>query len=300
VSVPSRDTPGGRAYLDLQKKARSEARPTDELLSLYALEGFLGRLALSRHLDNLVLKGGVLLAAYDTRRPTNDIDFQAQALANDADIVLQIVREICDIDRDDGLIYDVAAATAEVIREGDEYSGVRVVMTGHLAKANIRFHVDVNVGDPVWPAPTNIDMPLLLGGSIELRGYPLEMVHAEKIVTAVQRGIANTRWRDFADIYLLSRRHEIDGARQRRSTVTVAAHRSVTIEPLAEALAGFAEYAQSRWANWVRKQRLDDRLPADFANLLAEIRRFADPVLSDEVEGRTWDPAERTWSARTG
>ena len=296
MSVPSRDTPGGRAYLDLQKKARAEARPTDELLSLCALEGFLGRLALSGHLENLVLKGGVLLAAYDTRRPTNDIDFQAQALTNDADTVLRLVREISAIDRDDGLVYDIADAIAEVIRDGDEYSGVRVVMTGHLARANIRFHVDANVGDPVWPAPTNIDMPLLLGGSIELRGYPLEMVNAKKIVTAVQRGIANTRWRDFADIYLLSRRHEIDGTRQRRSMVTVAAHRGVTLESLTGALAGYAEFAQGRWANWVRKQRLDDRLPTELADVLAEIRHFADPVLSDEVDGRTWDPAERTWT----
>ncbi len=296
MSVPSRDTSGGRAYLDLQKKARAEARPTDEPLALYALEGFLGRLSGSGHLENLVLKGGVLLAAYDTRRPTNDIDFQAQALANDADTVLRLVREISAIERDDGLVYDLDEAIAEVIRDGDEYSGVRVVMTGHLARANIRFHVDVNVGDPVWPAPTSIEMPLLLGGSIELRGYPLEMVHAEKIVTAVQRGIANTRWRDFADIYLLSRRHEIDGTRQRRSMVTVAAHRGVTLEPLAGALAGYAEFAQGRWANWVRKQRLDDRLPTDLAEVLAEIRLFADPVLSNEVDGRTWDPAERTWT----
>ena len=296
MSVPSRDTPGGRAYLDLQKKARADGRPTDELLALYALEGFLGRLAVSGHIDNLVLKGGVLLAAYDTRRPTNDIDFQAQALANDAETVLRLVREISSIERDDGLIYDVADAIAEVIRDGDEYSGVRVVMTGHLARANIRFHVDVNVGDPVWPAPTHIDIPLLLGGSIELRGYPLEMVHAEKIVTAVQRGVANTRWRDFADIYLLSRRHEIDGTRQRRSIMTVAEHRNVTLEPLAGALAGYAEFAQGRWANWVRKLRLADRLPIDFADLLTEIQRFADPVLVDEVDGRTWDPAKRTWS----
>ena len=296
MSVPSRDTPGGRAYLDLQKKARADGRPTDELLALYALEGFLGRLAVSGHIDNLVLKGGVLLAAYDTRRPTNDIDFQAQALANDAETVLRLVREISSIERDDGLIYDIADAIAEVIRDGDEYSGVRVVMTGHLARANIRFHVDVNVGDPVWPAPTHIDIPLLLGGSIELRGYPLEMVHAEKIVTAVQRGVANTRWRDFADIYLLSRRHEIDGTRQRRSIMTVAEHRNVTLEPLAGALAGHAEFAQGRWANWVRKQRLADRLPIDFADLLTEIQRFADPVLVDEVDGRTWDPAKRTWS----
>ncbi len=139
-------------------------------------------------------------------------------------------------------------------------------------------------------------MPLLLGGSIELRGYPLEMVHAEKIVAAVQRGIANTRWRDFADIYLLSRSHEIDGTRQRRSMVTVAAHRSVTLESLDGALAGYAEFAQGRWANWVRKQRLDDRLPMDFADVLSEIRHFADPILSDDVDGRTWDPAERTWN----
>ena len=41
MSVPSRDTPGGRAYLDLQKKARAEGRPTGELLALYALEGSL-------------------------------------------------------------------------------------------------------------------------------------------------------------------------------------------------------------------------------------------------------------------
>jgi hypothetical protein len=183
------------------------------------------------------------------------------------------VREISSIDRDDGLIYDVTDAVAEVIRDGDEYSGVRVVMTGHLARANIRFHVDVNVGDPVWPAPRHIDIPLLLGGSIELRGYPLEMVHAEKIVTAIQRGIANTRWRDFADIYLLSRRHEIDGTRQRRSIMTVAEHRKVIPEPLAGALTGYAEFAQGRWANWVGKQRLDDRLSINFADILTEIRR---------------------------
>ena len=296
MSVPSRDTPAGRAYLDLQKKARAEGRPTDELLALYALEGFLGRLAVSEHIDNLVLKGGVLLAAYDTRRPTNDIDFQARTLANEADTVLGLVRKISSIERDDGLIYDVADAMAEVIRDADEYSGVRVVMTCHLARANIRFHVDVNVGDPVWPAPMHIDIPLLLGGSIVLSGYPLEMVHAEKIVTAVQRGIANTRWRDFADIYLLSRRHEIDGTRQRRSMMTVAVHRSVLLEPLADVLTGYAEFAQVRWANWVRKQRLDDRLPIDFSDILTEVQRFADPVLTDEVDGRTWDPAQRTWT----
>lgn len=73
---PTRATTAGRAYLDLQNLARKQRRPTDELHQIYALEGFLARLAVSRYADQLVLKGGVLLAAYDTRRPTRDIDLQ--------------------------------------------------------------------------------------------------------------------------------------------------------------------------------------------------------------------------------
>jgi hypothetical protein len=66
---PTRATVAGRAYLDLQNLARSQGRPTDELHQIYALEGFLARLVVSPYADKLVLKGGVLLAAYDTRRP---------------------------------------------------------------------------------------------------------------------------------------------------------------------------------------------------------------------------------------
>ena len=74
------------------------------MLSLYALEGFLDRLSGSRRASELVLKGGVLLAAFGTRRPTRDVDLQAQDLANDVDTVLALVREIASTKRDDGLI----------------------------------------------------------------------------------------------------------------------------------------------------------------------------------------------------
>lgn len=94
---PTRTTVAGRVHLNLQKLARSQHRPTDELQQLYALEGFLVRLATSRHADKLVLKGGVLLAAYDARRPTRDIDIQACAIAGDRDNLLGLVREIANI-----------------------------------------------------------------------------------------------------------------------------------------------------------------------------------------------------------
>ena len=95
------------------------------------------------------------------------------------------------------MTFDSSGAGAEVIREEDTYSGIRVTLGGTLSRAVVRFHVDVNVGDPIWPEPLQISLPRLIGGTISVRGYPLEMVLAEKIVTALQRGTANTRWRDF-------------------------------------------------------------------------------------------------------
>jgi hypothetical protein len=65
-------------------------------------------------------------------------------------------------------------------------------MTAQLATARPHFHVDTNVRDPISPAPKNVRLPRLLGDEIVLRGYPLEMVHAEKIVTAIARGTVNT------------------------------------------------------------------------------------------------------------
>jgi hypothetical protein len=167
---PTLATVDGRVYLDLQNLARRQGRPTDELHQLYALEGFLARLVASPYADMFVLKGGVLLAAYDTRRPTRDVDLQAQHLSNDIGHVLAIVRQIAGLHLDDGLVFDASAATADGIRDQDAYPGVRVTITGGLAAARLTFHVDVNVGDPIWPAPQTISLPRLLAGTIAIAG----------------------------------------------------------------------------------------------------------------------------------
>jgi hypothetical protein len=188
---------------------------TAEYLKLYALEGFLLRLGQSDHRHRFVLKGGVLLAAYQLRRPTADIDLAALQTTNDMESIRQDVIAIASTalptELDDGLIFDLDDVTAQVIRDQDQYSGVRVRMAAALATARERFHVDINVGDPIWPSPAEIELPRLLGQQpIALRGYPMEMVLAEKTVTALQLGIASTRWRDFGDIYQLTGRYHLD------------------------------------------------------------------------------------------
>ncbi len=79
---PTKATVAGRTYRALQKKAREGGRTTDELLQLFALDAFVDPLSTSPAAENLVLKGGVLLAAYDMRRPTRDVDLSARNLDN--------------------------------------------------------------------------------------------------------------------------------------------------------------------------------------------------------------------------
>lgn len=285
MSAPDRSTTSGVAYLDLRKLAVETNRPTDELHQLYALEGFLHRLTLSPHHSSFVLKGGVLLAAYTDRRATRDIDLAGRSLHADTITIRTAVNDIVSIDLDDGLEFDLEHIEVETIRDDADYPGLRAKITGRLATAVIRFHIDVNIGDPLWPAPQPVDLPRLLDPTpLIITGYPPELILAEKIVTALQRGTANTRWRDFVDIAALAAT-DIEPKTLSEAIARVAEHRETTVEPLAEALDGYANLAQTKWAAWRRKQRLD-KTPSQFADLLDEVTAFADPILGALSEAR--------------
>ncbi len=287
---------GRRRYLDLQALARRDKRDTQELLTLYGLEGLLARLARTAHAERLVLKGGMLLAAFDQRRPTRDLDMHAEQLANDLDTIAGVIVDVARVSINDGLLFDLDSVTAEAIREDDDYQGVRVSIDATLHTAKLAPKVDINVGDPVWPAPQRVELPRLLGGEpLRPRGYPLHMVLAEKIVTAVFRGTGSTRWRDFADIHLLTSSNAVDAKDLATAIDRVADHRSVELFPLSRALDGFGDIGQAKWDAWCRKQHLDDRLPPQFAEVLNTATAFADPLLNGEVTAGTWDPTRRRW-----
>jgi Nucleotidyl transferase AbiEii toxin, Type IV TA system len=297
VSPVSRSTAAGRSYLDLKAAAKRAGRTTDEYIQLFVLEGFLARLAASSHRDQFILKGGVLLAALGSRRATGDVDFAGIDIDNNAEQVLRRVRQIAgtSLPNDDGLAFESDDAAAALIRDQEEYAGVRVTMGVTLATARHRFHVDVNVGDPIWPEPASVAVPRLLGGPpIELSGYPLTMVHAEKLITAIQRGTANTRWRDFADIWVLSRRHPLSGDELQRALLAVADHRNTRIVPLRAALDGYPDIAQARWSAWQRRQNIPD-LPTPFSDLLEDLYSFAEPPLAGLVSTQSWAPSSARW-----
>jgi hypothetical protein len=125
---------------------------------------------------------------------------------------------------------------------------------------------------------------------------PLAMVHAEKIVTAISRGTTSTRWRDFADMYMLAKHHAIEGAELNTSILAVARHRETQLVPLGRALADYGRIGQQRWEAWRRRQRLEDRLPGQFSEVVTAVVAFADPAITGMAAGHSSDPAAGTWS----
>ena len=138
------------------------------------------------------------------------------------------------------------------------------------AAPDLTVGIDVNFGGPIWPEPQLIELPRIVPldqPPVTLLGYPLTMVLAEKLVTALDRGEGNTRWRDFADVYTLMRLHSVEADTFRSSLETVSTYRGVALAPV---------------------------LPEAFVEVLNDIARFSDPVLQGTAGG-SWSIAERSW-----
>lgn len=283
-------------YLDLQRRARAEGVNTDQLLIRYVLERFLYRVTQTAWQERLILKGGMLLAAFDVRRSTQDVDMAASALEGDATEVASWLHDVAAVEVDDGVEFDLSRLRTDVIREGDPYPGIRVHAAANVATAKLTLKIDVNFGDRIVPDPQQVSYPALLDEPFPVLGYPLCAVLGEKIETMVRRGGANTRDRDFADVVMLARRHSIDANELLASLSATAQHRGTALDSLAEAVSSVAENRQRAWGPIRRRLGLEDELSAEFADVVEEVLRFAGPLLDGEASGRTWNPGDARWA----
>lgn len=297
----TRATPAGRAYLDLENRARREGRGTQEYLTAYVVERWLARLSRSPYASQFVLKGGVLLAALGQRRPTVDADALAIGLANDADAVAARVAEIAALeDPDDGVEYVIATLATQTIRDHALYQGLRVTMDARIATAVVKLRLDVNFGDPVTPEPQRMALPGLRPDStpIKVLGYPVETVLAEKLTTAIDLAEANTRVRDLADIYTLAGAHAIAWASMHEALIATATFRNVDLVPLSAAVGNLASLRLGDYGAYRDSLgHYGEHLPESLADAIAAAVAFADPLISGEGPvGRVWDPSARHWT----
>jgi hypothetical protein len=218
---------------------------------------------------------------------------QALRIPNDTGSLNDVAIQIASIDHEDGIDFKTETTSATVIRDQDEYSGIRVAMDASVHSANLRLKIDFSIGDPISPKPTITQIESVMPGSrpITILSFPITMVLAEKIATAASRGTANTRWRDFADILSITRSNDINGSTMHESMRVVAEHRSIKLRPLAEILTGFADQAKTQWTLWLGRHSLEDRFPDSFEAVIDRVAAFADPVILNKVTSQIWSPA---------
>jgi predicted nucleotidyltransferase component of viral defense system len=102
----------------LLKHAKERNQPLDLLLARYTLERLLYRLSQTKHRDRFILKGAMLMTTWfdDPHRTTRDLDFLGYG-DPDPEAMLRVFREVCVVEIDDGVIFDVAGLEIDSIRE---------------------------------------------------------------------------------------------------------------------------------------------------------------------------------------
>lgn len=282
----------------LKNAAREGGRPFAELLELYAVERFLHRLGCSPHRDHFVLKGALLLRHWlgaDTR-PTRDID-----LLGPVDLGQERLRELLgDLLRlaveDDGIEFSLDSIAVRPIRAESPVLGLRAKFDALLGRMRLRYQVDVGLGDAVFPETVELvpggllDMPMA-----SVRAYTPYTTVAEKLEAMVVLGDANSRTKDYYDLLQLPRALAFDGPTLVESIRRTFARRATHIpaeplEGLADAFASAPLHA-NRWRGFIVKNRLTVA-EADLLNVVASIRRFAQPILDAAREDR---PFRQHW-----
>jgi predicted nucleotidyltransferase component of viral defense system len=207
--------------------------------------------------DRFVLKGAMLFAVWTEQphRATRDLDLLA---FGDSDIpaLEQVFQELCAVPVEpDGLEFDAASVRGALIRENQAYGGVRIELQAKLGVARAHLQVDVGFGDAVKPRlvtlPALLDLP-----APRLRAYPQEAVVAEKLEAMVALGMANSRMKDYYDVWMLTRAFAIDPGRLRRAIDATFARRSTPLlasvpEGLSDAFAANAD-KQAQWQAFTR------------------------------------------------
>jgi predicted nucleotidyltransferase component of viral defense system len=256
--------------------AKERNQPFDLLLTRYVLERFLYRLGSTEHRERFVLKGAMLITTWldDPHRPTRDLDLLGFG-DPDPEALLGVFREVCSVAAADAVTFDVAGLAIDRIRDEAEYGGLRIKTVATVDGAKVRVVVDVGFGDAIEPSLVETDLPVLLDlPAPRLRTYPRETVIAEKFQAMVMLGRANSRMKDFYDIWILARSFEFKGDALARAIAATFARRKTDIptdrpDALTRAFADDVQ-KQRQWAAFVEDVAFEPGTLAEVVDSLAE------------------------------
>jgi predicted nucleotidyltransferase component of viral defense system len=279
----------------LLKLSRERGEDFQLVLTWYAAERFLYRLAQSKYAVQFILKGAMLLNVWMGRshRPTRDLDFAGYGEAS-PERLITLFQEICQVDvEEDGVQYDIDSIQVNEIRENQEYQGQRVRLIAYLETARIPVQIDIGFGDVVTPEAEEISYPTLLDSPVpRILVYPPETVISEKVQAMVALGMVNSRMKDFYDLRMIAKLFTFDGSKLVEA-IRATFNRRTTGIPESSPVALTEEFSTDRdkatqWKAFLTRSGLENTA-VDFPQIIEELRLFLIPPLQAAARGRDFN-----------
>ena len=268
----------------LLNKAKVDGVDFNQILVRFALERFLYRISQSAHSEFYVLKGALLFTLWYEmpHRATRDADFLGFG-ASDLESIRNAFREIASIAVSDGIVFDPSSVTVEEIRKEAGYAGVRVLIGALLDGARCKTQVDIGFGDAVTPGPIQADYPTLIDDlpAPKLRTYPIYTVVAEKFHAIALLGMANSRLKDYFDLYVIFSRESLNTKTLAQAINATFTRRGMNV-PSAMPTGLTEEFVndasrQSIWSAFLRK---NDLAVAPLQEVVAKLRSEFEKILT--------------------
>jgi predicted nucleotidyltransferase component of viral defense system len=307
----SNEIPGGTTMSNvdsikakLKNRAIKEHRTFQEVLTVYGLERALYRLSISPYSEHFVLKGGILLYAMynsDFIRGTADVDLLGQNITNDLELIKKSFIEIFDIQYpDDGIVFDTSTLIATRITEFKKYPGINITIEGFLDRTKIHVHIDIGFGDIVYPSPITMEYPTLLDQVAPiLQTYSKESIIAEKFHAIVSLGNANSRMKDFYDIYALLNSYDFESEILAEAIKETFINRKTSFETITAFEDAFVNdlYRLKMWTSFLKAKKVKHVI--DFKSVVDQIKDFLSPLVemieqSDQYN-KSWKPSRCSW-----
>jgi len=285
----------------LRNNSRSSGAPFQQVLQQYAIERFLYRVSKSKHAQGVTLKGALLLKTIGipSARPTMDIDMLRKGKADQASLIA-LVKDCATLNVEaDGLNFLTDSIVAEEITKDSEYKGTRILLDARMDNVRLRIQIDFGVGDVMVPGPRMIEYPTFLpSDTIQLLAYPIESALAEKLQAMVALGNANSRVKDFYDVWICSKNLDFDGVTFCKAIEATFQNRETPLpadefEALSTA---FIEGHRVQWNVFVKKIG-ESELADTLDKIVEDLRIFTMPPLRSLASGEKFT---QQWKAGTG
>lgn len=287
----------------LKKQAIEDGKTMQDKLVTFGLERTIYRLSISEYAERFTLKGGIFLYALfdgEYARATMVIDLLAQRIPNDADEMKKIFKDIFSIECDDALRFDLNTLKVINITEFKEYHGVNVSIMGYLDRTRVPVSIDIGFGDVVYPERIKMEFPVLLDMEVpEVYAYSIYSVIAEKFEAFVSLGLANGRYKDFYDIYVLANRYDLNGMELKKAIIETFSHRGTEFDDIVAFEDGFTDdgIRQGRWRTFIKKKKA--MVNAEFEETMQLLKDLLLPIVesirNEKSFEQTWNKETKSW-----